>query len=93
MITKAQLAAQALDAAFTNVNIEKATLPEWKKDLLNALYHHALAQYGNGYDVVIECYSIKDVLEIVGSAYTMKTYIARMDAVVGLRQEQMSNCY
>lgn len=66
---------------------------QWKLGLLEQVKAHAEANYENGWDTIVECFSDKDILDLVGSAYTLNTWIARLQKFVDDRAEALSNCY
>ncbi len=59
------------------------------REMVDAVREHAEANYeADGWDYVVECYSRKDLEEIIGSATTEKGAIEAVGEVVGTLNER-----
>lgn len=67
-------------------------LPDWKLLLLSDIRKHAINEYENGWDVIVECFTDSDILAVVGSAYTLPSWIKRLTEVIAERNEAIGNC-
>lgn len=57
-----------------------------KADLLRAVKEHAYANYDDGWDIVVECYTDKEVLDAIGGAKTEKGAIRNVSKAFYIRE-------
>ena len=62
------------------------------QDLVAKIHAHALENYSNGWDFIVECYPSTDVLELLDEdTTTFEEAIAELNEYVILRQDQMED--
>lgn len=55
-----------------------------EQTMIQAVRQHAMRNYENGWDTLVECYSDGDVLEAIGDAKTIEQAIANAAAYLGV---------
>lgn len=63
------------------------TLTDRQFRLAQAVQDHASANYEQGWDVIVETYTLADIAEVFGQARTEKGAIKKVEAVVRLQRE------
>lgn len=58
------------------------------KEIVKAVREHAQAHYDEGWDIVVEAYEDKEIIEAVGDATTAEQAIARMSEIVEVRNDR-----
>ena len=54
------------------------------KHLISAVRLHAMMNYEEGWDVVVEAWTDEDIAEVIGKARTVKSAIARVGKQVAI---------
>lgn len=62
-------------------------------EMVKAVRDHASKNYNKGWDVVVECYSDKDIEDELGGSKTAAGAIAKIAVFVNLNKEMQSNCW
>lgn len=62
-------------------------------DMVVGIKKHALAQYDQGWDIIVECYTDAEILEVIEEqGGSMVKALDAFQEIVDIHKEQESNC-